>query len=103
MTNNIISTTQADNWFFYHNDQIAGSNKFTFHRVAVWVTYENGDTVGLVSVNLKANQGQRLVTPPTVEGGYIHWNELTEEQKKQAILMANICNDYPKNIGENNV
>ncbi|USE70933.1 hypothetical protein CTT31_18105 [Pseudoalteromonas maricaloris] len=86
----IISTAQADNWFFYHFSHENGNDDLTFHRVAVWATYETGETKGLVSVTLKANEGQRLVPPPALDGGYIQWDEMTKEQQEKAISSAKI-------------
>ena len=85
MDKKIVATAPADKWFFYHSDHVDGSKELIFHRVAVWASYDTGETIGLVGVNLKASEGQRLVAPPPIDGGYIHWDEMTNEQQKKAI------------------
>ena len=78
----IVCTTSGEGWFFVHAD-INGWP--TFSRIVVWATYESGETIGLVGVT---NSEHRLVTPPPVEGSYIHWDELTEPQKEEAIKQS---------------
>jgi len=88
----IVSTTQANNWFFYHFDDEVLKEVLVFHRIAVWATFDSGETKGLLSVNLKSNEGQRLVLPPPLDGGYIHWDEMSKEQRAKAISGARIGN-----------
>lgn len=90
MDKKVVATTSADNWFFHHSDHVEGSEELIFHRIAIWATYDTGETIGLIGVNLKTSEGQRLVGPPPIDGGYIHWDEMTQEQQKKAVESARI-------------
>lgn len=78
---NIISTSPAQGWFFYFKSV----NKVIYYRVATWGTTDQGSVIGLLPA--QKNDGDfSLVTPPNSEfGGYVHWDDLNEEQQKSAI------------------
>ncbi|WP_018984935.1 hypothetical protein [Salinimonas chungwhensis] len=88
--NKIISTCQADNWFFIHES----NEDFNIFRVAVWATYYDGTTGGLVSV--VSDDGKSLTPPPNVKGTYIHWDEMDEKQKGLAEKLGKITIDNLK-------
>ncbi|MEP4891517.1 MAG: hypothetical protein ABJV04_15945 [Aliiglaciecola sp.] len=88
MSKEITSTTSAEGWFFFQKNK-SDREPYSFYRLAVWATYENGETIGLLSMHKKGTFF--LDAPPSgVEGGYIHWNELNPEQQKEAILQGKI-------------
>ncbi len=77
----IISTTPATGWFFYFKS----ANKIIYYRLAVWATYDDGSVSGLLAVQKKDNEFN-LVKPPSTEvGGYVHWDDLNQDQKEKAL------------------
>ena len=88
MSKKIIMTSPADGWFFFQKNK-SDRDPYSFFRIAVWATLEDGETIGLLSINKKGTF--YLDVPPSVaDGGYIHWDELNPDQQKEAILQGKI-------------
>ena len=88
MPKKIVMTSPADGWFFFQKNE-SNSHPYRFFRLATWATFEDGETIGLLSIHKKGSF--YLDGPPEgAEGGYIHWDELNPDQQKEAILQGKI-------------
>lgn len=85
-----ICTSSADGWYFVHENDSNSSDRAIFHRVAVWSTYSDGRTVGMISVLGQGANGaeNRLVSPPPLKGIYLHWDELSVEERQVALRQS---------------
>jgi hypothetical protein len=77
----------ADGWFMTLPSP-DGNTRRVFYRVAMWRIETDGTVVGLVSVRIGRGQYNqepvRLHAPPrAIEGQYVHWDDLTAEDKQQ--------------------
>ncbi|MBV7297089.1 hypothetical protein [Enterovibrio paralichthyis] len=91
----IVCTSPADNWFHFSKNNGGGSHKVNFMRVAVWATYDDGETVGLLG--LEKPKSYLLSLPPDpkdVAGGYVHWDDLNEEEKREALEQCRIVPSF---------
>ncbi len=87
----IVSTAPADNWFHFSKNKGPGRHKVNFMRVAVWATYDDGETVGLLG--LEKPNSYELSFPPDPsdsDGGYVHWDDLNEDERKEVSLQCRI-------------
>lgn len=73
----------ATDWFFVHEN--TGTKKtHTVHHLAAWALTTDGKIVGLLPVSdpsVSHGTTAKLVTPPPVNGQYVHREQLTEEMK----------------------
>ena len=69
--------SQAENWFYTHESD----GVTNYLRIAVWAIDHNGEVVGLTSVTNES--GYLSITPP-LSGRYVHWSDMTMEQRMQA-------------------
>ncbi|BBA31974.1 hypothetical protein sS8_0004 [Methylocaldum marinum] len=88
MESKIICTSNAENWFYCCKGSSNGTQKVDYFRLSVWATYENGEPIGLLS--LKKENTFYLAKPSVEDGFYIHWNELDEDQQKEALEQGRI-------------
>ncbi|MCZ2802034.1 MULTISPECIES: hypothetical protein [Vibrio] len=74
----------GEGWYFVHENPNDEPQKYTVYRVAVWALCEDGDVFGLIhpsGLPNKPGETPKLVTPPPIQGSYLHESELTSEQK----------------------
>jgi hypothetical protein len=87
MTDKIISTNPANGWFFVHKRDEHDKYPVIFHRVVLWATYDSGYTIGLISIFTTLNETRNsLTSPPPLPGGYLHWDDMSEDDRKHAVL-----------------
>jgi hypothetical protein len=80
MYSQIVPTSD---WYFVHENVDAKSKPYTVYPVAVWALSEGSDVIGLIHAGgLPVENGQtpKLITPPPIQGNYLHLSELTSEQ-----------------------
>ena len=76
-----IAMMPATDWFFVHESP-GGDAKRTHvvYHLAAWALKEDGKITGLVPVSdasVKNGLTAKLVTPPPIEGRYVHRDQLT--------------------------
>ena len=82
-------TCPASGWFFFQKNK-SDRGPYSYFRLAAWATFEDGETIGLLSIHKRGTF--YLDTPPEgADGGYIHWDELNLDQQKEALLQGKIA------------
>ncbi|WP_154723941.1 hypothetical protein [Vibrio cyclitrophicus] len=73
--------TSADGWYFVHENVVDKDDKpYVVYRVAVWALDEENDVIGLIHASglpLDNTQTPKLISPPPVQGSYLHESELS--------------------------
>lgn len=84
--------TTAEGWYFVHKNVDQSGYPAIFSRVVLWQENEEGEIVGLISAYGVgfSDEGTKnhLVSPPPVKGTYIHWDEMTAEDRKAAFAQC---------------
>ncbi len=85
----IIETMNADGWYFVFQKTSGPGYPAIFSRVILWQRYENNEVIGLIAAEGTTNDEgtivNRLVTPPSVSGSYLHWDEMSEADREAAL------------------
>ncbi|WP_238554683.1 FitA-like ribbon-helix-helix domain-containing protein [Dickeya zeae] len=77
---NYVQIIPASDWFFRHDNVPGSKRRATVYQLAVWALRNDGKIVGLVTVRDPETQQPKLVTPPPVQGDYLHRDQLSDEE-----------------------
>jgi len=73
---NSVFIPAESGWYFTHAG-VSPKDPPALHRVAVWRIVED-QVIGLIGLQDVGH----LVTPPNVEGGYVHESAMSDEQRR---------------------
>lgn len=84
----------ATDWFFVHKIEGGGTKRtHTVHHLAAWAITDEGKITGLVPVSdtrIQNGLTAKLVTPPPIEGSYVHREQLTPSMLESLNEQVNI-------------
>ena len=89
---NIANCHPAVNWFLTYPNEPGSTYPRSFHRVVMWRAEPDGKVIGLISERRgpsALNSTPRLTAPEGNRAAqYVHWDDLSDAEKKQATEMA---------------